>query len=87
MGGEHMSELDDIAVPRKVRTGYAPGPAARCLDVREVAGLLKSSRSAVFAAVAKREFPQPFKFGRKNLWREVTVVAYVARREKLCNRS
>ncbi len=53
----------------------------RLLDIKEVKAVVKIARSTIYDQVARGTFPHPKKVGKRSLWRESDLQAWIARGE------
>jgi predicted DNA-binding transcriptional regulator AlpA len=57
-------------------------PRLRLLDLNQVIAATGESRSVIFDKMKQGLFPKPIKIGRRNRWREITLIRFLERKDQ-----
>lgn len=59
----------------------AVNPRLRLLDIDQVVAATGEAASTIYEKIKLGDFPKPIKIGRRNKWREITLIRHLERRD------
>lgn len=62
-------------------SGKVYSPRIKLLTIEQVCEVTGLAQSTIYQLVESEDFPKPVKIGRKNFWRESSLIAYLDKKE------
>jgi predicted DNA-binding transcriptional regulator AlpA len=62
-------------------------PRLRLLDIDQLSNIIGTAPSVIYDWIKAGKFPKPIKIGRRNLWRESTLIRYLDRQDQKAGNS